>query len=92
MKKYVSDLTSKQKDHLCRIYLWEKHNVRPFYWGEDGSFSERTIISLVHNSLLYTTSEWSVRPTVIGNFLGHAVFVRTKVYDQLDRDYENDPL
>ena len=86
--KYVSDLTIKQKDHLIRIYLWDKYHNGSCWWGEDESYSPRTIESLIRHHLVYEReSKWAVKCTLKGIELGRRGFVRTCAYDEIYREY-----
>lgn len=88
--RYVSDLTVKQRDHLIRIYLWDKYHNSSFWWGEDASFNPRTITSLIRHHLIYVReSEHAVKCTLLGVKLGRSGFCRTSTYDKLDREYEH---
>lgn len=88
--RYLSDLTDKQKDHLIRIYLWDKYHNESCWWGEDESYSPRTIASLIRHRLIYEReNQWAVKCTLLGIKLGRSGFVRTSTYDEIDRDYAN---
>lgn len=77
-----NDLTPKQKEHMCKIYLWIQVNNREFWWAEDAEYSSRTIKSLINKGLLNEYTEHSVTLTYRGEELGRSCFVRTTKFDQ----------